>query len=233
MLAEFPEERYAERVLRAQVQSADSSGPEGDSDVMALAPKLTLQQVTTANAMEQERSKIVQDKAKSNVLGITVAFSVLFAGMGFLFGEDVRAALGGGVSAIAMLFLLLGVVFLAAGGLMAMKAMSVGRWYNLTLRDVANENEATQTSVLLWCLYQNYRVTALRSNAVSASTKAIRNGVLILASLVVLVGTRLLILPSLESPRSHGHNRRAHSPASRCGGSLQPLHPIARSTDGM
>ena len=233
VLAEFPEERYAERVLKEQVHSADISGPDGDRDVMALVPKLTLQQVSTANSAEQERSKALQEKGKSNVLGITVAFSVLFAGVGFLFGEDVRIALGSVVSAIAMLFLILGVVFLAAGGLMAMKAMNIGPWYNLTLHDVANEDEAKQTSILLWCLYQNYRITALRSNAVSVSMRAIRNGVLILALLVLLVGTRLLILPSSESPQSHGHNRQTRPRASRCDGITPPPHPTAKFADGM
>lgn len=160
-----------------------------DSALRATALKLKPSTLQKYLDNENVRRKGIEDKAKTNLLGITLAFSVLFAGLSA--AQTKSAGPHGTVLGIlAMMVLAIGVAFLILGGLQAHAAMQVGRVYTLSPEHEAEDTEDQFKERMLWTLKQNERLTMRRSNALDVSFKAIRNGVLMLAAAVVLFPIR-------------------------------------------
>ena len=142
---------------------------------------------------EADRRKSVDDKAKTNLVGITIGFTVLFASLGVVGKQEPNGVIGGQWRIIAFALLTIGVVYLVYGGLKALDALQIARIYSPSPEDESGVCERLRKGNLLWCLEQNKRMSLLRTNAVSVSYRSIRNGVLSLAVLLVLLAGRMLI----------------------------------------
>lgn len=85
-------------------------------------------------------------------------------------------------------------MYLIYGGIKALDALQIAEIYHPSHADDAGKCERLRKVKLLWCLEQNARATLLRTNAVSVSYRAIRNGVVCLAVLILLIAFRVLIM---------------------------------------
>ena len=146
---------------------------------------------------EQARRRIIEEKAKTNVLAITIAFSAMIASVAI--SSEVVGIADRGASWIIWLVVAsqsAGIAFLLAGGMVALKALRVAETYMWTLglekRHLTNEEINVKIS---WALEINQHVTSIKSNQLETSYGCIRNGVIALAS-AALLGVVIFIVPT-------------------------------------
>jgi len=144
---------------------------------------------------EQGRRQVIEDKAKTNILGITLAFTVILATVAFVpriteVGKDIPDW-----GAWAFLALqLYGILSLLAGGFLALKTLRVARYYMWTLQDERNYvTREDMNAEVSWYLQNNQLVSLLKTNFLDASYSCIRNGVAALALSAILMLTLLVI----------------------------------------
>ena len=146
---------------------------------------------------ERARRQIIEDKAKTNILGITLAFTVVLATVAF--APRITALSKDNPDWAIWAFIALqlyGILSLIAGGWLALKTLRVARNYIWTLQDERdNATREARNAEISWYLQNNQEVSRLKSNLLDASYSCIRNGVAALAILAILVLT-LLVLSS-------------------------------------
>ena len=144
---------------------------------------------------EQGRRQIIEDKAKTNILGITLAFTVILATVAFAprisaIGKDNPD----GFIWAFMALQLYGIIFLIVGGWLALTALRVAKNYIWTLEDERDNTTAeARNAEIAWYLQINQQVSVLKSNLLDASYACIRNGVAALAISAILVLVFLVI----------------------------------------
>ena len=140
--------------------------------------------------LEQEmaRRRIIEDKAKTNALAITLALSAMLAGIalvGNLAGSN--GDFLGELVWVVILLQFLGIVFLLIGGLLALRALEVVPTQMWTLADdrrgVSEEDKKAEIADYL---EYNQHYTNIKSNYVDTSYHCIRNGVIALAAAAFL-----------------------------------------------
>lgn len=141
--------------------------------------------------LEEELSlrSVIEDKAKTNVLGITLAFSAVFAGVALLSSSIVAHDVCVGWLVWTYLStLFIGALFLAAGGVLALSALRIAYVYTWSIEDEADGiSDKTKAERILRYLDLNRLITLLKSNKVDASYMCIRNGVFALVASSVAV----------------------------------------------
>ena len=146
---------------------------------------------------EQARRQIIEDKAKTNILGITLAFTVILASVAFAPRIAAIAKNNADWAVWAfmafMAFQLCGILFLLAGGWLALSTLRVAKNYIWTLHDerVNTTNEARNAEIS-WYLQNNQLVSTLKANLLDASYSCIRNGVAAVAISAMLALILLL-----------------------------------------
>ena len=144
---------------------------------------------------QQGRRQIIEDKAKTNIVGITLAFTVILATVAFApritdVGQDYPDPLLWAFMALQ----LYGILFLLAGGGLALKTLRAAQNYIWTLQDERdNATKEARNSEISWYLKSNELVSRLKGNLLDASYSCIRNGVAALAISAILVLTLLII----------------------------------------
>ena len=166
-----------------------------ESDPVPRYPLLELDALLRHLKEEQGRRQVIEDKAKTNVLGITLAFTVILATVAFVpriteVGKDVP---DWGTWAFLALQLY-GILSLLVGGILALKTLRVARYYMWALQDERNYvTKEEKNAEVSWYLQNNQLVSLLKSNFLDASYSCIRNGVAALAISAVLMLIFLVI----------------------------------------
>ncbi|MDE2861081.1 MAG: phage holin family protein [Chloroflexota bacterium] len=139
---------------------------------------------------ELARREVIEGKAKTNVLGITLAFSAMFAGVALISSNSTIS--GSCVDWWVWLLLgllLIGGLFLLTGGALALSALRIAKIYTWTPEDEVKHTAPEARAVrVLWYLELNQEVTRLKTNQVDASYSCIRNGVMALAGAAIVMG---------------------------------------------
>ena len=179
--------RGSSRKIRQKIQCLEGNEPEviyQDSSGTMVAKSVLL------GYLEQEhaRRRVIEEKAKTNVLAITIAFSAMIASVAV--SSKVTGIADGGAGWMVwpvIILHIIGIVFLLAGGLVALNALLAVPTYMWTL-GLEKRNltiEATNVKVS-WSLEINQLVTLIKSNKVDTSYRCIRNGVIVLALAAIL-----------------------------------------------
>lgn len=193
VLAEGPLLKTARRAILAQLANPEESYFREAEDLKPVAYGLSEEDVRRYLTFETERRKSIDEKAKANLVAITVGFTVLVASLNFIGRSELKASLTGKWGIVSFLLLALGVIYLLYGGLKALDALQIARIYTPSPVDESGVCESTRKVNLLWCLQQNQRTALLRTNAVSVSYRSIRNGVVTLGILILLIAGRILL----------------------------------------
>ena len=138
---------------------------------------------------EQTRRQIIEDKSKTNILGITLAFTVILATVALAprIPEVQKDIPNWGIWAF-MALQLYGILSLLAGGVLALKTLRVARNYMWTLQDERTHvTMEAKNAEISWYLQSNQLVSLLKTNFLDASYSCIRNGVVALAISAILV----------------------------------------------
>ena len=139
---------------------------------------------------ELARRQVIEDKAKTNVLGITLAFSAMFAGVALISSNStVSGSCVDWWVWVLLVLLFFGVLFLLAGGALALSALRIAKIYTWTLEDEAEHTVSETRAVrILWYVALNREGTRLKTNQIDASYSCIRNGVMALAIAAIVMG---------------------------------------------
>ena len=194
LFAEAPSLRRANRKVTQQIEQALRDYSKVAEQLRPIAEGLTLDDVRRYVASEAERRKSLEDKAKANLVAITIGFTVLFASINFFAKKESNTPIRGLWAAALFIFLMIGVCYLLYGGLKAIDSLQLRSVYNPSPEDDSGLRETMRKIKLLWCLEQNERTTLLRANAIDVSYRAIRNGVFTLAACIVILAVRLITL---------------------------------------
>lgn len=200
LLAGIVTNAWASRRIRRSMEEANQAESELISERVPSARQLPEAVLNRFEERELERRRSLEDKAKANVLGITLAFSVLTASLSFWLDGPDRLPGGDRVRVGLLISVLVGWLFLLTGGLHALRALAVGRVYVLTPEDYMAESAERINATRLFYLHQNQGTSLLRANSLSVSFAAIRNGVLALAVGVAIVAGAALVGPRPSEP---------------------------------
>ena len=131
---------------------------------------------------EHSRRRVVEDKARTNVLGIALAISGMFAGTAIVssWSATNQCAIDWQLWVFLPL-LFLGVVYLLAGGWVALRVFRIMPVYTWTLEEESETPSEVKASRVLWYIELNQGATTVKANQVSSSYSCIRNGVISIA----------------------------------------------------
>ena len=194
--------RKSTRYLQLQMDCLKKNRPKVAYDDY-LRPTLPKSVLIGFMDQEQSRRRLIEEKAKTNVLAITIAVSAMIAGMAVaseVAGVNERCT--GWIVWPVMAAQGIGIAFLLAGGIVALKALRVAETYMWTLgREKLNMTTEAINVELSWCLQFNQYVTSIKSNQIETSYSCIRNGIIALGVATFLVALIMLgpsTLPGCE-----------------------------------
>jgi hypothetical protein len=193
VLAEGPSLRSARRTILQEIADATKIYGKEIDRLRPVADGLTADDLRRYTTFDAERRRSVDDKARANLVSITVGFTVLLVGLNVVGKSELKAPMEGWWGILFLALFMLGVVYLMYGGLKALEALQIAKVFSPSAADESGVCEAVRRVNLLWCLQQNERTSILRTNAVSVSHRSIRNGVVSLAVLILLMGGRILL----------------------------------------
>ena len=179
----------ANRIVSGKIDCLDKSDP---ASTYRDDRRLTLPENVLMRHLEEEliRRRVIEEKAKTNVLGITLAFSAMFAGVALISSNStIRDPSIDWPIWVLLALLFIGGLFLLAGGAMALSALRIAKTYTWTLEDEV-EDTADKIRVVkaIWYVELNQEGTRLKANLVDASYSCIRNGVIALAVAAIVMG---------------------------------------------
>lgn len=135
------------------------------------------------HASEKDRKKGIEEKAKANLVAVTVSFALLSSVIGLL-REGNSFIKHGALGITLTIFLAVGLISLLLGGLAALRALRVDQMCDLYIQTeyrLLGAPETERKRELVLAISINERITNIRSNFVDASYTHIRNGILIMA----------------------------------------------------
>ncbi|MTV47892.1 hypothetical protein GJ688_02700 [Heliobacillus mobilis] len=160
--------------------------------------KVKLDRLEKLYSKEQERRKTIEDKAKVNVTGITLALTLLSSSITFLNGTKTsNIKLEHGVTEDILLLLFLSTfIYLFLGALDAIKALQLGLVYDIYLSDeikMASKGSYLRCLELSKSIHFNYKYNTIKENFVTSSYDNIKNAIIALL-LLVLLGSIMYVI---------------------------------------
>lgn len=130
---------------------------------------------------EHGRRISIEDKAKTNVIGITLAIGVMFAGAALLSAWVIADQCNTEWLNPVMPPFVAGVFFLLTGGWVALDVIRVDQVFVWTVEDEAEyRDDEIKKPMILWCIELNRRINYIKANGTDASYRCIRNGTIML-----------------------------------------------------
>ena len=191
LLAGGPSSRRAEIVIRKEFNQARDSFDDEMVRLTPIAAGLEIEDVRRYTANETERRKGIDDKAKSNLMAITLSITLLLGGLNSVGRRELSSTTTGPWEALSLLLLILGVAYLMFAGLKAIDALRILETYTPSPTDESGVSDVQRKAKLLWCLEQNHRMSLIRTNSVSVSHQSMVNGIVCVAVLVVVIAVRV------------------------------------------
>ena len=184
------------RLVQRQISRLEQCKPQPNYREQDF-PLLDLDALLRHLHQEQSRRQIIEDKAKTNILGITLAFTVILASVAFAPRIAGVAENNGNWMLWTFIgFQLLGIGFLIIGGWLALSTLRIAKVYIWTLEDErSNTTDEAKNAEISWYLQNNQLVSTLKANLLDASYSCIRNGVAALAISAVLVLALMVCSP--------------------------------------
>jgi hypothetical protein len=175
--------RRANRRLSSRIDNHDWRA-------FALDPRRTipLDELQALHKNEADRRRSIEDKAGRYTLGLTIAAGIAVAGIGQVFGKDVREAFNGTAEIFALGALIAGIAFLGFGGLMSLRAIAVAQEAEWGMEDwIEHPHGLGAESFYVAAIEFNRLGTTIKSNLEAVALDCIRNGLVALVVFLMLV----------------------------------------------
>jgi hypothetical protein len=200
ILAEMPRAFKASRILR---DSREELEVKVEEDQYPDVPKKS-SVIGVLAEDEKTRRKTLEEKARGNLLALTVCSSLVFTGFSFMATQGVTYILWGH-NILTVLFLL-PVTYFVAAAISAVKALEIGEFYSTTIEDQALQPYSLKTKQLNY-VKLNEISTLNKANWTTVSFSCLRNAVISLLLFVCLIafslsGHNTIPKGQLASPQS-------------------------------
>lgn len=199
LLLTIPAYMRAQERLSGKINDSVRSYKEEYQELGQLVRNLDEDAIQRHQESAVQRLGSIEDKARANLLGITIGVAVLFSGFNLVTGGGSAALVPGWVRVPILILFVIAVCYLLVGGLMALKALRLKPVFMPSLREEATANQIMCAVQAVWALEQNERTTLMRTNALSVSFDGIRNGVICLAAAVIFLAVAV-VFSGLDSP---------------------------------
>lgn len=154
---------------------------------------LTVETLEKLQQKEMERRKTIEDKAKITIAGITIAITFLSSGIAIINSlNDSFILQNKAYSIILLTIFIISFVYFVSSGISALKALNLTVIYDIYLNDeldLADKGLSVRLSKMVKNLQLNYNITPQKENSLSASYQDIKNGILLLLTGVLVLGT--------------------------------------------
>jgi len=193
LCAQAPAYFQAKRVTEVGYLTAER-GCLNDPAIRAKADTLALDMLQAQYDAEDSRRRTIEEKARANLLAITIGLTILVGGPASLVEQLHSSAATTWVPLPVFVLLFAAASYFLWAGYMALEAIRLRQWYVLTLEEALEPLERRKER-LWWYVDLNQRATLLRSNALEASFSGIRCGMTALGILLVWVTIVALAAP--------------------------------------
>ena len=227
LLLDIPAYFKAKAHLSKRIEDSRRSYADECQELGQFVPRLEDDVIRRHQESAAKRLASIEHKARANLLGITIGVAVLFSGFNLVAAEG-SITIGPGWFRISILILFaFAVCYLLAGGLMALRALRLMPLFTPSLREEATASQHMRAVQAVWALKQNERTALIRTNALSVSFDGLRNGVILLAVVVLSLVIAVLFANS-DSPIHKPIDNVTHSAP---GDPMQPGVSTPSQTD--
>lgn len=148
--------------------------------------KLSFDRLENLNQQELERKEVIESKAKAHLTFISLGVTVAFAGATLVFTTLPHDSFFIEYTNVIKASIGISVIFLIQGGISALSAMSFPYVYmGVVYQDLTKSCTATISLRIAKDILCNRYTNTQRSNYLDLTQKSIRNGLIILAILIV------------------------------------------------
>ena len=192
LLLAIPTYLRARAHLSQKLQDSERSYQEEYRELVKFTRNLDGDAISRHQESAAQRLRSIEDKARANLLGITIGIAVLFSGFNMVAGGGSTAMVPGWGRAPLLFLFAVAVCYLLAGGIMALEALRLRPVFLPSLREEVTADVHMRAVQAVWALEQNERTALMRTNALSVSFDGIRNGVICLAVAVVFLAAAIV-----------------------------------------
>jgi hypothetical protein len=201
VLCQFRGIPTAKRRIDERLQSRLVAYEDELDRLVADLGNLTEEVLKRHETSEADRIKRVEDKAKSNLIAMSLGVPVVFAAFTFFLSERAIQVLPLGILVFATAALLLGVGYMLISGTTAMLALGVQEQWTVTLEAEAAATPARSLAMRVWTVEQNQLASSLRSNWLMVSYRSLRSGVFCFAFLIILLALAFFYVSRTDPQR--------------------------------
>lgn len=175
-------------------------------------PNIKIENLENLQRKEMERNKVIEDKAKLTIVGITIAISTFSIGIviyNSINASDVSQK--NFLSLFLLIVFIISFIYLVLSGLSALTSLSLKEVHDIYLDDeleLLTKDESFKISRMIKNLRLNYHVTPQKEIYLIASYQNIKNGILWLLIGILFFGTCYLFkdLPNNHA-KDDGNNK--------------------------
>lgn len=125
----------------------------------------------------------IEGKAKLNMLGITLSFSIVFAGLSFIVGQS-AVLFRSTFSLYLFPLFVVGIIYFIISGLTSMKVYRIGEWNDIQIDDELL-SEGERAALLKNCLDKNENILINKRNYTYVSQVSLRNGIVLISIFII------------------------------------------------
>ena len=168
----FPlyENRKAKKIIQAKMFPRNEQG----EDVIENSDKISTEKLKELYDNTLKTKDKLEDKAKTNIIGITISVSLIIGASGLLSAINIKFG-NSFIALCAIIFLIAGVTYMILAGLLVIHVLiGENETYNVNLSSIVNGEELLRDDYDK-CIAQNQRKNIIRNNYVFTSYACIRN----------------------------------------------------------
>ena len=199
VLLDGPAYIRAKKHLSKEVEDSTRSYDEECNEIAEFAQRVDGDAIRRHLDSAAQRLKSIEDKARANLLGITIGIAVLFSVFDLFAGGELAASVPEWLPILLLFLFAVSVFYLLVGGMMALEALRLRPVFMPSLREEATADERMRVVQAVWALKQNERTGLMRTNALSVSFDGIRNGVVCLAVAFVVLAIAVAVVDTDSS----------------------------------
>ena len=174
----------AERILNDKINMLDDD-KEVKSDI-------EVETLKAYNNKYDNYKRDIEGKAKINLLGITLSFSIVFTGLTFILGHGSTLFQSTLNKFIAFPLFVIGIIYLILSGLISLKVYRIGEWNDITIDDELVE-KAERAAILKNCLEKNEIILINKRNYTYVSQMLIRNGIIAISIFIIALVIQMIL----------------------------------------
>ncbi|MDO4557279.1 MAG: hypothetical protein Q4B70_19370 [Lachnospiraceae bacterium] len=186
----FYENRKAKKIIEAKMFPKNEQGeditPTGILEDIENSDKISTEKLKELYDNTFKTKDKLEDKAKTNIIGITISVSLIIGASGLLSAINIK--FGNSLIALcAIIFLIAGVTYMILAGLLVIHVLiGENETYNVNLSSIANGEKLLQDDYDK-CIAQNQRKNIIRNNYVFTSYACIRNSLACLFIILLFI----------------------------------------------